>query len=383
MSSLHSYHDLLQEYFDEGLSGVHEEVLFAELGRNGEMRREFSRMMRMHKTVQADAAHLKAPAYAADDIMRRITAMPVPQSVSAFIIVRRIGAFAATAVLAVLATIAVVRIGGLEHSNADVLRPVVSTTARPPAATHAVEPLPPTGIPAAVAQPTARHRANRTVVEYHKSFPAFGSEEPIQHSTPSNAITHASISRSPFADQSIRSGKIASVETPISMGSDDGLLRYARLQEEEGTVALSLRGMSVGGAAVAVSGQMSAGVFYEVNGNHAFGIEAGQEPFVDVSTVDVDGEAVEFRSTETLPWAMAVYRLSLPELGIESTVYPFAQIGAGAARSSALGKAQLGIVLQPEHRVVFSFGLESTVLFRSQASPLTALRWTYGVGVKL
>ncbi len=383
MSVLHSYHDLLQEYFDEGLDTVHEEVLFSELGRNGELRLEFSRMMRMHKTVQADVAHIKAP-LAADDVFRRIAA-PVPATPGTTLRMRRMAAFAATAVLAVLATTAVFLTHGLTISDirtSPATAPVASEMQPRKPHLPAEESMAalPVDIPVVASSTIVREPIEfvRKSTESHNASPAVSDNQTELFATQDNRVAPTAF-RSAIAHPDIA----YSTETPIKAAADDYAFRAMPAQHDNGVVALSLRGIGVGGVAAGISEQISAGVLYEVNDTHAFGIEAGQEPFQSVSGVEVDGEVVEFRSVETLPWAMAVYRLSLPDIGIERTVYPFAQIGAGAARNGALGKAQFGLVLQPEHRVVFSLGVESTMLFRQHATPLATLRWTYGVSMKL
>lgn len=57
-----SYSELIHRYFDEGLEGSLEDVLFEQLARNEELRREFAEHARIASLVRADAAGLTPPA---------------------------------------------------------------------------------------------------------------------------------------------------------------------------------------------------------------------------------------------------------------------------------------------------------------------------------
>jgi hypothetical protein len=65
-----SYSEMIHAYFDEGLDGFLEDVLFEKLAQSAELRREFTEHLRLHQIIQQDAAASTPPV----DVTRAIFA---------------------------------------------------------------------------------------------------------------------------------------------------------------------------------------------------------------------------------------------------------------------------------------------------------------------
>lgn len=130
---------------------------------------------------------------------------------------------------------------------------------------------------------------------------------------------------------------------------------------------------------------MSTSVLYEISEHHAVGLAGGREVFHEDFTRDSYGQSFSYRQSPSLWWYGVAYRYSFGDIGIKG-LHPFVQGFTGWAQNGPIGKATLGVRYTPEQRISFILGAEGSYLaypvgvnyFTTQKIGLT-----YGMSVNL
>ncbi|MFN8361010.1 MAG: hypothetical protein U0264_13935 [Candidatus Kapaibacterium sp.] len=134
-----------------------------------------------------------------------------------------------------------------------------------------------------------------------------------------------------------------------------------------------------GDASPAMLNNMSISIASHLSPNHLLGGQLGQESFPIFSS---DGT---FERNVNVMWIGALYRYEMDGIQALGGIQPFAQVVAAGTRSGPLGKGTLGVMWQPESRIILSFGLEATALvyqFQSASYGTQKLGMNYGISVK-
>lgn len=107
-----------------------------------------------------------------------------------------------------------------------------------------------------------------------------------------------------------------------------------------------------------VIGKLSFAIFYKVNENSAFGIEAGWEHFSQVFDRKIGGKEFTQVQNPMLFWYGASYRYTGVELIIPDIFYPYGQALVGGTATGAIVRAQGGMQLKLTNNFVLLMGYE-------------------------
>ena len=126
---------------------------------------------------------------------------------------------------------------------------------------------------------------------------------------------------------------------------------------------------------------MAISAVYKVSDLHAFGLEYGRETFgqefqmMNPATSLAEKEPIRVvydppvpwipsvvQRNKMLDWYGAVWKLSLPDLGILHFVYPYTRTVLGATKLGPLAKVRFGLEMYPTNYSMFNLGLEGTML---------------------
>lgn len=122
--------------------------------------------------------------------------------------------------------------------------------------------------------------------------------------------------------------------------------------------------------------------FYEIDNNHAFGFDLGQEtfPIFDVTSPS----ALEQRYS--LVWGGAAYRYRMNPINELMGIQPYAQIVAGGTKYGPISRGLIGLSWQPHHRFSLSFGFEASAMmynYQNKWFGAQKLGLSYGVNIHL
>jgi hypothetical protein len=129
---------------------------------------------------------------------------------------------------------------------------------------------------------------------------------------------------------------------------------------------------------------MSVGASYNVTPVHAVGVEVGQEAFPQKFIREHYGEELTYAQNPILFWYGASYRYSLKKVFIPNVLYPYVQVLGGFTKVGPLGRAQLGLSYSPDKRVTFNLGIEGSALWYNVQNKIyntNKIGLTYGVSV--
>jgi len=121
---------------------------------------------------------------------------------------------------------------------------------------------------------------------------------------------------------------------------------------------------------------------YEIDNNHAFGLDLGQEtfPIFDVQS------ASTLEQRYSLVWGGVSYRYRMNPIQSLFDIQPYAQIVAGGTKYGPISRGLIGLSWQPHNRFSLSFGFEaSAMMYNYQIKWFGAqkLGLSYGVNIHL
>ncbi len=222
--------------------------------------------------------------------------------------------------------------------------------------------------------PTSSSRSissDRTALPSERQSIQEDTKEYVSVITPAHRTISALPSyRSPFGQDDWRS--LTAPQNILSLPADD----FADLvMQVSGHSGLQNRG----DVSPATLNNMSISIASHLAPNHLLGGQLGQESFPIFSS---DGT---FERNVNVMWIGALYRYEMDGIQALGGIQPFAQVVAAGTRSGPLGKGTLGVMWQPESRIILSFGLEATALvyqFQSASYGTQKLGMNYGISVK-
>ncbi len=127
------------------------------------------------------------------------------------------------------------------------------------------------------------------------------------------------------------------------------------------------------------------GLSYYVADNTAIGLEIGQEKFPQSFTLTAYGETKYQKQNPLLLWYGLVFRQSIPELFKIESLRPFAQLVLGATTVGPLLRGTIGLQYSPDRRVSLILGWESSyLLYKVQNTYYNTQKngLTYGVSIR-
>ncbi len=213
--------------------------------------------------------------------------------------------------------------------------------------------------------------SDRTTIPSQRQSIQKDTKEYVSVITPAHRTMSALHSyHSPFGQDDWR--RLTAPQNTLSLPADD----FTDLvMQVSGHSSLQDRG----DASPATLNNMSISIASHLAPNHLLGGQLGQESFPIYNS---DGT---FERNVNVLWIGALYRYEMDGIQALGGIQPFAQIVAAGTRSGPLGKGTLGVMWQPESRIILSFGLEATALvyqFQSASYGTQKLGMNYGISVK-
>ncbi len=105
------------------------------------------------------------------------------------------------------------------------------------------------------------------------------------------------------------------------------------------------------------------GLFYDLDEQHAFGLELGQEVFGQRFRGVENGVPTRFEQRPLLFWLGGAYQMTAAPLESLAGIQPFVRLIAAGTETGPLGKALLGLQWRPDARVSLNLGLEGSLLY--------------------
>lgn len=127
------------------------------------------------------------------------------------------------------------------------------------------------------------------------------------------------------------------------------------------------------------------GLSYYIADNTAIGLEIGQEKFPQRFTLTTYGETKYQKQNPLLLWYGVVFRQSISELFKTESMRPFAQLFLGTTTVGPLVRGMIGLQYSPDHRVSLILGWESSyLLYKVQNNYYNTQKngLTYGVSIR-
>jgi hypothetical protein len=149
---------------------------------------------------------------------------------------------------------------------------------------------------------------------------------------------------------------------------------------------------------------MALSAVYKATEHHAFGFEYGREDFgqeysrmipvrrfqtddpnlMQVGVPTETASMAEFQERRMLDVFGAVWKLSLPEYGMFSMIYPYMRTFVGATKQGPLGKVRIGVEMYPSNFSMFNIGVEGGLLrYSVENSSYYSAKLNYSFGVAL
>lgn len=121
---------------------------------------------------------------------------------------------------------------------------------------------------------------------------------------------------------------------------------------------------------------------YEIDNNHAFGLDLGQEtfPIFDVQS------ASTLEQRYSLVWGGISYRYRMNPIQSLFDIQPYAQIVAGGTKYGPISRGLIGLSWQPHNRFSLSFGFEASAMmynYQNKWFGAQKLGLSYGVNIHL
>lgn len=387
-----SYQNALQQYFDGELDDVGEDMLFGELARNHDARREFTEHTRLRAAMQKERSSITPPAHAAGAIFGTLgydLPAPVP-----FVPATATGAFAlkASAVVKFLpyaltsllsASTAIGIYAGLSQGSFKniseitpenpIVHPHKTNAELPMLLKNSGESPQEFSITKAQIAPS-----KNLLLKQQKSTGSNFQRKSFQPDYPQQSTENAIavIAKTDFKNEEIFSRETLkeSFKTHFSekIDLDNTELLHQNHKRELQNFSVGMRSnlaQSFPQNSVAAQSDFFKNrvisAFYTIDKNHSIGVEAGREQFAQEFAKNINGREWKVRQNPLYWYGGAAYRFSLADMdffGFKNTVIPFGQIFAGAAQTGFLGKTQAGFTFVPESRIALVLAAEGSVL---------------------
>lgn len=399
----------LFEYLDGGLDQQGEEDLFRALSESPDLRRELTDHLRISEAVRQDSRSIAVPTDVTNAVFAELGFVRESKPQSPVVIPASVAA--PRQLLSILAGTAAAVVLFVSHqppASAPVADIAEATTPEitPRGTTEGSIPLPSSGDD--VVDMKAKLSGRRSGGSGNE---VLAGDIPPAHSAPEVVAKDEAHSEKqvPIAREDVIGSVIAS--SAIVPAADEPLAIAQMPQQSapaaptaqmfnppvsvsEGEVpsfTMLVRGFSTGAYPndIPVSGGQSFGdnmalsLHYSLNREHSVGIEFGQEHFSKrFDAIDNFGRRTAVAVSERAAWFGASYRFSMRTVG---DLYPTASLLLGATESGLLTRTSVGMSYQPSNAVIFTVGVEGSLLrFKSPAgewysSP--ALGVTYGMGI--
>jgi len=104
-------------------------------------------------------------------------------------------------------------------------------------------------------------------------------------------------------------------------------------------------------------------LIYKLDDNNSFGIEIGQEHFLQQFVRKIGEQDYIYTQNPVLFWYGGFYKLSMPSIGYKNIIIPYAQVFAGGTTAGVIGRGQLGIQYNYDNFLKFYVAGEFSSLF--------------------
>lgn len=394
-----NYEELLHEYFDGGLDEQRESVLFTALAHDVNLRQEFNDYVNLRSAMHSEVGGNTLPAALSASVFQGLGYSLPPALVTASSSevgrasggLMTYGAYILTSVLSSALTAVVIL---LLLRPTSTVREVAQTI---PAATYPErvqrETSEPKFVPATVPTSTVSapvvlsNRKTANVVS-----PSFISDA-IKNPTATRSDNEDHVAVTSAAPRSIEQAIISvprhtlptissgDVLADVTSGSNLGLDVAIRSFASRSFPSVELPDPSASSMT-----DFAVTALYALADNHAAGIEFGRERFGQEYRQTFSGNGVTVRQNPMLWWGGASYRLEFPDMALlPEMLYPYSQATIGVSEVGPLGRLLLGVRLIPEQRIIFSLGVEGSLLaypVENQWYSTAKLGLTYGVSIR-
>ncbi len=415
---------LIHDYLDGNLKQPEQDMLFAELANNSEMRNEFNQQMKLHMIAQNDMALITPPAATANTIFAelgfRIPPGDTPSSgASAGFgsnitrIFKKLLPNMVTAIVAAALT-AFILYWLLDFGNTDFANKAGanSSDAKPLVSSKGdnmqIVPVYPqqNGLSEADVQRIINNAMSNymnKVDNYYRDYYAALLNLTKNNSQEQNRnanVTEQPNSNFKFWEYLVNNNQEQprnnnSLTTDNNKMNRDAYLTLTPNTNPNSIISnfnLSFRGFSTrSNINIDVPSQsnpwfnnMSAGASYNLHPNHALGVAIGQEAFAQVFNRKLYGEDLKYFQNPLLFWYGATYRYSLKQLFVPNVFYPYIELMGGFTKVGPMGRAQVGLSYSPDKRVTLNLGLEGTGLWynvQGKVYQTNKIGLTYGVNI--
>lgn len=393
-----NYEELLHKYFDGALDEQQEAALFVALSHDTELRREFNDYVSLGSVVQGEAARNTLPASLSASVFKELGYSLPPafgvvtssesRSISGGLL--QYGAYILTSVLSSALT-ALVILFFLQPSSSSQLAkqkiPVVIQSEKRNSETPK-QVLPQKAVVEKTVPVPVRSYHREIVSEENRKLDADPADNAVitrnieeEHEAIENAELRR-VEQMMVHTQKYTLPAIASSDSFLmSASSNLGLDVAVRSSVSRSFPSVSLPEHNAG-----LMNNITVAAFYSLSDNHATGIEFGRETFGQEYRHTLRGNGVTVRQNPMLWWAGASYRMEFPDMALlPDMVYPYSQATIGMSEVGPLGRFLLGIRFIPEQKIVFSLGVEGSLLaypVENQWYSTTKLGLTYGISVR-
>lgn len=393
-----NYEELLHEYFDGGLDEQREAVLFTALAHDVNLRQEFNDYMNLRSAMQSEVGGNVLPVALSAAVFQGLgySLPPALITASSSEVGRASGglmtyiAYILTSVLSSAVTALVILLFLRPTSPVHVAERTIPATTYPesiqretsePTFVHKAVPGSITSAPVASERETASVVHPSLITEpVEDSIPTHrdNEEDVVVTSAEPRSIQQAFVSVPHYTLPTISSGEVlAGATSGSNFGLDVAIRSFA---------SRSFPSVDLPDPAAHSMTDFAVAALYALSDNHAAGIEFGRETFGQEYRRTLYGNGVTVRQNPTLWWGGASYRLEFPDMALlPEMLYPYSQATIGMSEVGPLGRLLLGVRIIPEQRIVFSLGVEGSLLaypVESQWYSTTKLGLTYGVSIR-
>jgi hypothetical protein len=423
---------LIHDYLDGKLQQPGQDMLFAELANNAELRNEFNQQMKMHMIAQNDMAMISPPAAATNAIFAEL-GFSIPPSggagdgaagagfgASFLAFMKRYLPGAATAVVsAVLTGLIIYWLLDFDRSNSASINSDVAADSKPviTSVEGSYSPimymqaqnnsLTEADVQRIINNAMARYMTK--VDNYYKNYytalinlsknnradnnrrDSYQNVENVPRSD-FNMMDYLTDNSSTVTIQNNNRDMLIDNNGNSNLNNSQTLNPQMTPKEIISNFNLSFRGFSTrSNINVNVPSQsnpwfnnMGVGASYNLAKNHELGVEVGQESFPQKFNRQVYGEELTYYQNPILFWYGVTYRYSLKQIFVPNVFYPYFQVMGGFTKVGPLGRAQIGLSYSPDKRVTFNLGLEGTALWYNVQKTVydtKKIGLTYGISI--
>lgn len=394
-----NYEELLHEYFDGGLDEQRESVLFTALAHDVNLRQEFNDYVNLRSAMQSEVGSNTLPTALSASVFQGLGYSLPPALVTASSPevgrasggLMTYGAYILTSVLSSALTALVILLLLRPTSTVREVAQTIPATISPERMQRETsEPkFVPNTVPASTVSAPVVLSDRKTVRVVHPSLISDEVENPAPTrsdneedvavtSAELRSIEQAIVSAPHHTLPTINSGEVlADMTSGSSFGLDVAIRSFT---------SRSFPSVELPDPAASSMIDFAVTALYALADNHAAGIEFGRESFGQEYRQTFSGNGVTVRQNPTLWWGGASYRLEFSDMALlPEMLYPYSQATIGMSEVGPLGRFLLGVRIIPEQRIVFSLGLEGSLLaypVEKQWYSTTKLGLTYGVSIR-